>query len=147
LERRLRRTLLAILTLGVGGTAADLVLLGHYENAWEVAPLGVLGLGFVAILAAWAGPEGRAVPAIRSSSALFVVTGAVGLYQHYRGNVEFELEMYPTMRGLELFWKALTGATPSLAPGSMVMLGLVGFAHGYASPRAPGRPSIEEKGS
>ena len=47
---------------------------------------------------------------------LFLSSGVLGLYLHYRGNVEFELEMYPSLRGFGLFWEALKGATPALAP-------------------------------
>ena len=49
--------------------------------------------------------------------ALFVLSGGIGVALHYRGNVEFELEMYPSLSGLELVRKTLTGATPVLAPG------------------------------
>jgi hypothetical protein len=63
-----------------------------------------------------------------------VIAGCVGLVLHYKGNVEFELEMYPSMAGGELVWKALTGATPALAPGTMVQLGLVGLAFTYRHP-------------
>ena len=30
----------------------------------------------------------------------FVVSGVVGLWLHYQGNAEFELEMYPSLQGL-----------------------------------------------
>ena len=63
-----------------------------------------------------------------------VVSGAVGVWLHYRGNVEFELEMYPSMQGIELVQKTLTGATPVLAPGSMTLLGLIGLTHSYRHP-------------
>lgn len=38
------------------------------------------------------------------------------------------------MSGLELVRETLTGATPVLAPGSMILLGLVGLAavHGWS---------------
>ena len=62
------------------------------------------------------------------------VSGMIGLYLHYRGNVEFELEMYPSIRGFELFWKSITGATPALAPATMLLLGLIGLAYSYQHP-------------
>ena len=61
-------------------------------------------------------------------------SGVLGLYLHYRGNVEFELEMYSSLRGFELFWEALKGATPALAPAAMAHLGLVGLAYSYHHP-------------
>jgi hypothetical protein len=41
------------------------------------------------------------------------------------------------MTGAELMRKTLTGATPVLAPGSMVLLGLVGFAALHEFPGEP----------
>ena len=65
---------------------------------------------------------------------LFVVNGALGLYQHYQGNLEFELEMYPSISGFELVWEALKGPTPSLAPGTMVLLGMLGLIYTFRHP-------------
>jgi hypothetical protein len=65
---------------------------------------------------------------------LCLFAGLVGLGLHYQGNVEFELEMYPSMGGVDLVWEALTGATPALAPGTMVGLGLLGLAYTHRHP-------------
>ena len=58
---------------------------------------------------------------------LFIGTGILGVWQHYSGNVEFEKEIYPSLGGIDLFWESMTGATPVLAPGTMVGLGLLGL--------------------
>jgi hypothetical protein len=63
--------------------------------------------------------------------ALCVVSGLVGLGQHYAGNREFELEMHPSRGGLELVWESLAGATPTLAPAAMVHLGLLGLLYAW----------------
>ena len=65
---------------------------------------------------------------------LFVVAGIVGVALHYQSNVEFELEMYPSMEGMELFRNSMTGALPTLAPGSMIYIGLVGLAATFRHP-------------
>jgi hypothetical protein len=65
---------------------------------------------------------------------LSLVSGVLGAWLHYRGNVEFELEMEPALRGLTLFWRAMRGATPALAPGTMIQLGLVGLAYTFRHP-------------
>ena len=62
------------------------------------------------------------------------MSGVVGLWLHYQGNTEFELEMYPSLEGLALFWEAIRGATPTLAPGTMLELGLLGLAYMYRHP-------------
>jgi hypothetical protein len=62
---------------------------------------------------------------------LFVASGVVGIALHYRGNVEFEREMYPSLAGMELVEKTLTGATPVFAPGAMALLGAIGLLASY----------------
>ena len=136
----LRRLLVAVVLVGVLGLAAELVLLEHVESVWQWVPLAALALGFVAGAALLARPAPGTVRAFQGAMALFVAAGVAGLYLHYRGNVEFEREMDPGLRGLALVWSALRGATPALAPGSLAHLGLIGLACTYRHPalrRAP----------
>jgi hypothetical protein len=79
------------------------------------------------------------VRAVQLVMAMFVASGALGIYLHYRGNVEFELEMYPDRRSFELFRETMAGATPALAPGTMVLLGLIGLVYAHQHPRLAGR--------
>lgn len=131
---RLRHFVLALFFLGSAGTAVELLLLEHTESTAQFVPLVALGLGIIAAALAVARPSPWVLQGFRLVMAGFVIAGPVGLYLHYRGNVEFELEMYPSLRGLELVWKALTGATPALAPGVMVLLGLMGLVSTYEHP-------------
>lgn len=133
-ERVLRRLLLAILLLAMVGTGTELVLLEHTETIWQLIPLALLASG---ILGALATAVRRGKPAIRVFQALmtlFILAGFTGLFLHYKGNVEFELEMYPTMKGLDLFRESMMGATPALAPGAMIWLGLLGLAFTFGHP-------------
>ena len=57
--------------------------------------------------------------------------GLLGLYLHLRGNAEFERELHPAAAGWTLWWDALRGATPALAPGALAQLGLVGLAYAW----------------
>lgn len=131
---RIRTFLLVTLTVGMIGMSTELLLIGHRETGQQQIPLVLLGLGVAA--AAWhaAAPRPTTVRALQVMMVLFVVSGVAGVVLHYRGNVEFELEMYPAMGGLELVQKTLTGATPVLAPGSMTLLGLIGLTHTYQHP-------------
>jgi hypothetical protein len=131
----IRGILLGSLVLGVVGTAAELLLLGHFDGWKQLIPLVLLGTALLVLvwLAANRGPA--PVRALQFLMLVFVVSGAFGVLFHYRGNVEFELEMYPTTAGFQLFKKAMTGATPALAPGTMVLLGLVGLAYTIGHPR------------
>jgi hypothetical protein len=137
----LRRALLVILVLGLIGTGVELVLLEHTDGFWQLAPLGLIGLALGA-LAWWGVAGGRwSLRALRGTMVLLVASGLVGTWLHYRGNVEFELEMAPALAGLDLFTQAISGATPALAPGAMLHLGLIGLAYAF---RHPGRstPSV-----
>jgi hypothetical protein len=143
---RMRGSLKVILGFSMLGVAAELALLGHTEEVAQRVPLVLLGLGFLTLLA-MRRPSVWALRAFLLTMALFVFGGVLGVWLHYRGNVEFELEMSPASAGWELFREAMTGATPALAPGTMVLLGLVGLVVGYRHPRLRGEaPETGELG-
>ena len=130
----LRRVLLWIVLLGAGGLLLELVLLEHFESAWQFAPLVllvlVLGLGGLLMVR-----QSRvAVRIFQALMVLCVAAGVLGVYLHYAGNVEFELEREPLRHGLDLFWEAIRGATPALAPGALSQLGLLGLAYTFRHP-------------
>lgn len=123
----IRRGLLVILTLGLGGTILELLLLRHTEGFWQLVPLVLLSLALLTL--GWYGVSRKAAPLRLLSGImwLFLLSGIVGTIQHFRGNISFEQESDPSLTGLALYHRALEGATPSLAPGTMVQLGLVGL--------------------
>jgi len=143
-SQRLRRMLLALFGLGAVGTSVELLLLGHTESVSQVVPLVALALAIIATIAVAVRPRRLVLRCFQLVMAVLVVTGPLGLYLHYHGNVEFELEMYPSLRGLALVGKALTGATPALAPGTMVLLGLLGLASTYRHPVLRRRAAADE---
>jgi len=130
----IRRFLLAILLFGVAGMGTELLLIGHVEGVLQLAPVVLLAAGL--LVAAWhaVAPHAATVRVLQATMGLFVLTGTVGIGLHYDGNAEFELEMYPSLSGVELFRKTMTGATPVFAPGTMALLGFVGLAHTYRHP-------------
>ena len=130
----LRRILLALVLLGAVGLLVELALLEHFDSVSQWIPLALLAvvLGAVAGVRAQRGP--RAIRFFQAVMALCVLAGAVGILLHYRGNVEFELERDGSLRGLALFWEAIRGATPALAPGALSQLGLLGLAYTYRHP-------------
>ena len=130
----IRKMLFATLIVGIIGTAGELVLLGHVESPTQWIPFIVLGAA--ALVMAWhrLRPSARTVLAMQMAMAVFVVTGVIGVGMHLNGNIEFERELHPDEGGIEFIRKTVAGATPLLAPGSMVLLGLVGFAHSYRHP-------------
>lgn len=135
--------------LGLLGTGAELLLVGHTEGSWQLVPLALIAAGLV--LAAWSALHGRraVLRALQGVLVLHVAAGLVGLFQHYQANVEFEREMYSSLRGIELFWKAIQGASPpTLAPGAMILLGLLGLLSTYRHPAssAPAELDLHSKG-
>jgi hypothetical protein len=130
----LRRLLIGLVLIGMLGLAAELALLEHFESVWQWIPLVALALGFVVGAALLMRPSHAAVQAFRGMMMVFIVAGALGVWLHFDGNVEFEREMDSALRGLALVWEALRGATPALAPGSLAHLGLIGLASTYRHP-------------
>jgi hypothetical protein len=132
---RIRRVLLAILIVGLVGTATELLLLEHDEEAIQLVPLALIAVAFVAI--AWHALDqgGASLRVFQSVMVLFVAAGALGMYLHFRTNVEFQREVDPSIAGRALIIKAMTAKTPpALAPGSMSQLGLIGLAYAYRYP-------------
>ena len=139
----LRGILLGLLFMGMLATMTELLLLGHTETWAQVVPVVSMSLGFLSGLFTIVKPGRLSLRVLRVMMGLMVAAGLLGLYFHYRGNVEFELEMYPSMTGLELFWNAIQGATPALAPGLMAYLGLLGLAYTYRHPLLRGRSAAQ----
>jgi hypothetical protein len=127
--------LLAILVLGLLGTAAELLLLQHYEDWMQLVPLGLIGLALASIVWHIVAPASSNVRVLQALMTLFVFAGPIGMGLHYGANSEFEREMDPSLSGRKLFTESLAGATPLLAPGSMVQLGLIGLVYTYRHPR------------
>lgn len=130
-----RRLLFALLLAGIAGLLLELYFLEHTESQTQIVPLIVLALGIPTALGAATRPSRTILHLFRWTMVLFVLTGIAGLYLHFRGNLEFEREMDDGAAGLALAWEALRGATPTLAPGAMIQLGLLGLVAAYGSPR------------
>jgi hypothetical protein len=130
--RAVRRFLSLILLLGMAGTVLELILLQHHEDALQLLPLGLLGLGLAAV--AWHAlrPGTASGVTVRVVMVAFLAAGVAGIYYHYRANVEFQLEMEPTLRGAALFRKVVAAKVPpALAPAVMIQFGLLGLAYTY----------------
>ena len=145
-ETSLRQILLLLVLIGVAGLLAELLLLGHTESFNQWIPLIVLIVGTFSTLAVMFRPGYRSIRLFQWIMASFVMAGILGLYLHYRGNVEFALERYPDAAGLSLVWKALRGATPTLAPGALAQVGLVGLIYTYRHPALSDEAAGETEG-
>jgi hypothetical protein len=159
----LRRLLLGLLLFGLVGTAAELVLMGHDEDAWQLIPLVVIAMAVIAVGALLWGQAGvrpgsdrgqtrvrpgsdrgqtsrarsSTVRFFRVSMLLLILSGVLGAVLHYRANMEFKLETDPSLNGWALFSSVIQAkAPPALAPGNMALLGLLGLACVFRIERA-----------
>jgi len=135
----LRRILFAVLLTGLIVTGTDLILLAHFEDPLQLTPLVLLGLGIL-VLCWHAIGRGRAsLRVLQMLMVLFVIGGLLGFVLHYRGSMEFQLEVNPELSGLELFLKTIRAkAPPALGPSAMIYLGLLGLAYAFRYPVSRG---------
>jgi hypothetical protein len=133
--RRMRQFLLALFAIGSVGTAADLLFLDHVEDTLQLVPLAAIGLSLAA--AGWhAASRGIAgVRGLQFAATLLTATAAIGVVLHFRGSMEFQLEMDPSLGGFDLLVTVLRAKSPpTLAPGNLALLGLVGLASTFRHP-------------
>lgn len=128
----IRTVILAVLIFGIGGLLAELLLIAHYEDATQWVPLVLLAAGLVALAIDLVLARGWSQLLIQLTMVLVVAAGALGIYFHFHGSREFQLEMDPQMRGATLVWHVMRAKSPpTLAPGSMVQLGVLGLGYAY----------------
>lgn len=139
---RTGRVLTLLLLFGAVGTLLDLLLLGHVEGWQQLVPVGLLGLGVLVF--GWHLMAGHSVSlrAVRWLGWIYVASGLLGLWFHYEGNLEFEREMAPDAAGWPLLKEVLTGATPALAPGTMVWFGALALVIGWIGVRVADAPTV-----
>lgn len=134
-EARLTQILLTLVVFGVAGLMAELLLLKHTESLSQWIPIVALGAGLAAALGVWLVPGPWSVRVFQAVMVVFVAAGVLGIYLHLAGNVEWVRERNPSLGGMPLVWKALTGATPALAPGAMAQIGLLGLVYAWSAGR------------
>lgn len=121
------RLLLAILAFGLIGTLLELLLLGHTDGWQQWVPVALLSVTLPPVLLLLRRPTGKPIAVTRWLMLAWLVSGLAGVLLHYRGNVEFARELTPDSHGWQLFKAAMGGATPALAPGTMIWFALLGL--------------------
>ena len=129
-----RQLLLALVLIGIVGLAVELALLRHAESFSQWIPHVTLFIGLLATAAVYFRTGPRTLRVFQTMMIIFTAVGALGVYFHLHGNVEFAQERDPSLSGVRLLWKALRGASPALAPGALAQLGLLGLLYGYKHP-------------
>jgi hypothetical protein len=138
LNASLRQLLLGLVFIGIVGLEVELALLRHADSLTQWIPHVALMIGIIGTAAVYLRPGAPTLRTFQVVMLIFLVAGVLGLYLHFRGNVEFALERDPSLSGARLIWKALRGATPALAPGALAQLGLLGLLYTYQHPALEG---------
>lgn len=131
----LRWLLFALLIVGLLVTGIDLMLLDHHEDIWQSIPLILIGIALLVIVWHAMARNATSLRAMQTVMVLFVGAAAAGIVLHYRGNMEFQLELDATLSGWELFNKVIRAkAPPAAAPTAMAQLGLIGLIYTFRHP-------------
>jgi hypothetical protein len=139
IERQLRRLILALFAFGLLGLGVELLAIGHYEDAWQIVPLGIIAATLVVVLIHSAAGGRRGLVVLQVLLVLLIAAGGIGIFLHYQANVSFQREMDPALTGWALLTKVLHAiAPPALAPGVMAQLGLLGLIYTYKHPARRG---------
>jgi hypothetical protein len=125
--KKLRKYIFGIYMISGFGLVAELLLLEHFDGFWQLLPLVLITISLIIIFWQFLSKNAASRKASQSLMLLMILAGCWGLWMHYSGNTEFELELHPSSKGFTLFWDSITGATPVLAPGAIVGLGLTGL--------------------
>ena len=131
----LRGLILVLFSFALVGLAVELTFLEHYEDRSMMIPLAAIAAALLAVVVLVVRPTPRTVWLFRAVTVVFALVGVVGVVLHYQGSLAFQVDMDPTASASTLFWKVMhMKAPPTLAPGAMVQLGLLGLLSTYRHP-------------
>ncbi|MEM6893861.1 MAG: hypothetical protein AAF554_09240 [Bacteroidota bacterium] len=111
------------------GTAMELYLLEHYEDRLQLIPMLCIALLLVLVVILFFQKNAIVKGIFKFALLLTAASGVYGVFLHLNANYEFEQEMRPSAKGWDLFLESLSGALPTLAPGSMIVLALIGYSY------------------
>jgi hypothetical protein len=142
----LRGVLLVLVAVGSIGLIGELLLLEHFDEWTQWAPLVVLAATLPCAALLWLRPARWSLRAFRWMMITLCLTGAAGLWLHFAGNRAFEREIDAQQDGWLLLWRSLRGATPALAPGAMIQLGLLGLVLTWRHPATTNATDDDDDG-
>jgi hypothetical protein len=117
------------------GVIVELILLQHDEEWRQWLPIGVAAVTALLLVSQLVRPSAGGVLMLRVSAVVLLVSGVLGVYFHYQGNLEFQMEIDAAQHGWALMKKILEAkAPPALAPGVLVQLGVLTLIYTYRHP-------------
>ena len=133
-EQRLRTFLLVLAGWMCVGTIVELFLAKHTEDAVQLVPFVLCGVGLIAVVGALRRPRRATLMTLRAVMGLLMLGSLFGVYEHLANNFAFELEMRPGAVWSDVWFAALRGAAPLLAPGILALAAIVAIAATYEHP-------------
>lgn len=129
--RRLRLFLLVLAFLLFSGTLVELWLVNHTEDAIQWVAFVLCGIGLIAVLILILRRKRVTVQLLRFCMVVVALGSLFGIYQHVWNNLAFEREINPSAPAADAIIKALGGANPLLAPGTLAVAALLALAATY----------------
>ena len=126
---RLKKVLVLALLFMMIGSLLELYLLDHYEDSWQLIPILSVGTTLVTLLILFFKKTTKVVNLFKAVLILTALSGVYGVYLHLQSNFEFEQDMKPTASFWQLITDSLSGALPTLAPMSLVVLACIGYSY------------------
>ena len=126
---RLKKVLVLALLFMMIGSLLELYLLDHYEDSWQLIPVLSVGTTLVTLLILFFKKTTKVVNLFKAVLILTALSGVYGVYLHLQSNFEFEQDMKPTASFWQLITDSLSGALPTLAPMSLVVLACIGYSY------------------
>ena len=142
--RRLRRIVAALVALGLLAIAGELLLIDHVESLSQLIPVATLPVASLLLgrLALGSAPGG--VVMLRTALGTVIASGLAGVALHFYDSWAFQAEIDPSLGGAARALAALRAQSPpSLAPGQIALLGLLGLA--ATAPDPDRHPSATNK--
>jgi len=131
---RLRRFLLVLSILLLGGTVVELLLVKHWENAVQLIPFFLCALGSVVALLVLFRPRRATLLGLRVCMGLVVCGSLFGIYEHFSNNIAFQREIKSNAPMAEVLLNAVAGGNPLLAPGTLAVAAVLALAATYYHP-------------
>lgn len=129
---KIRSMLLYLCAAAMLGTGIELLLMEHTAEFNQLIPLILIAIGLISILVQLIMNNSTSIVVLKAAMSLIIISGLVGIILHYNSNMEFAMEISPDLSGFDLFVKTIKGTTPpTLAPGNMSLLGLLGLLYTY----------------
>lgn len=132
--QRLRQFLLVLAGFLCIGTIAELGLIEHWDDPPQILPIVLCILGLVVVVTFLIRPQRNTIRWLRWIMGITLAGSLFGIYEHIEHNIGFALEIRPNATIGDVFFEALGGANPLLAPGMLGVAALLAIAATYYHP-------------